>query len=206
MLDLVIDIGKYAPYSFLEQVSKELIRTPIVLITESFLLSFAYYVVSILQNISNKKEMLIAQQNEAGEAVDRYEIEKGLTAANYKLYDLTIFWSIMTYTKKDINIDIKLKDYAIKCLLIVADKSEVITKWLMTEIFSSINQGGVRIVKFFVYFYKFMKKKWKVKEFIKANTTDRSAFLPRLLKSFIKYKKEANEKAKDIENPMQFVV
>lgn len=211
MLELVVDIGKYAPYSFLESVASELARTPIVAVTEEFLLSLAYYTVSVLQNIERKQETVLAQQKEAERLVAGHEADKELVAASYRTYDLTIFWNLATCARKEVKVDTKLKDYSIKCLLIVCEKSAAISKWVANLIFANLSKEGpetLRVIKFFVYFHKFMKNKWEIKEFIKTNTNAESGVLIKLFKGFIKYKRKVNEQfsaGEEIKDPMQFV-
>ena len=163
MLTLFINIAEYAPYDILEQIFGIFKNCPLNAYTEILLKALCYYTVAALKNVQKRNKELEKQKNS----------NKGLESSldiNFSFCDLDTIWNIMTYSKSDINI--KIKDLAISCLIKISEQSESITKDLVTKAFKSIfsNEGyAIRSMKFLIICYRHLKKKWALKKWYKVN-------------------------------------
>ncbi len=213
ILNLVIEIAEYAPYPVLELIFRELSRIPLNLITETSISFICLYTINVLKNTQRKREEAkkLLKQLERSNPGKKVELPKELSEANFKLYDLDILWDVMTWSRNDMKIDPKLKDYAVNCVIKLAETGEDLAKSFLTKALDAIKENAgsaVRCMKFFMNCYKYLKKKWDLKRFVQKAVSKESGIIEIVMRNFVKYKDSVNKMCAtqaELKNPMSFV-
>ena len=214
MMNLIIEMGEYAPYSILEKIFAVISKVQMQGYTEQYLSFMCFYTNNVLKAIKRRKpeeKKAIEMHNKLNAKKEvKEEPSKELFPEKFLLYDIGIFWNVMTYSKTEIKIEKKLRDQSITCLLSISEFNEGLANEHLLRSLISIkenNEGSLLCMKFFIQAYEIAVEKTKITANIVSILKGNELF-NLLLEQLIKYKQVVNEsvsKNKETKNIMNSV-
>ena len=214
MMNLIIDMGEYSPYSLLEKIFSIVSKVEMQAYTEQFFNFICFYTINVLKAIKKRKpeEKIAIEKHTKLNAKKEVKEEpsKELFPEKFVLYDIGIFWNIMTYSKTDLKIEKKLRDKSIKCLLNISEFNEDFANEHLLKSLNSIKEnkeGSLLCMQYFIEAYAALTEKNKLNANIITLLKGNELF-NLILEQLIQYKLKVNEivnAKKDLKNVMNTV-
>ena len=194
---LMGEMAEYANYPILEQVYKEVTSVSKDKYNEALLDFLTNYTINIQANIQRR------EQRKKTEKTKKRKKGKEITSEKFTLYNIDFFWEIMTALRENIPFDTKLQDYAMNCLIKIADTNAGIGNDYLIKAINQINNNTgnvVRYMKFFTLGFMTLQKNPSMRSTIITSINKEEKLLEKIVGNLIQYKNSINEKVQACDN------